>query len=108
MQLVSESGTQPSLQEQIIVLKGRLLTTVQTEVRWQGERAWQGLPHLSSRQAVSSGQSPSVRHSGSGSPMVGSVGVQDTKGFPTHPGGQVHLALWLFTLQVAEGAQGFS
>jgi len=54
------SGTQPSLQEQIIVLKGRLFTTVQMAVTSQGERDRQGFSQRSFRQAVSSGQSPST------------------------------------------------
>ena len=36
------------------------------------------------------------------------MGEHLTSGLPTQPGGQVHLALWLLTLQVAEAAQGFS
>jgi hypothetical protein len=43
-----------------LVLNGTLLTTVQMAVTSQGERARQGFSHLSFRQAVSSGQSPST------------------------------------------------
>jgi hypothetical protein len=109
LQLVSVSGTQPSLQEQIIVLKGRLFTTEQMAVTSQGERAMHGFSHLSLRQAVLSGQSPSTLHSGSGSGTDGdSLGEQETSGFPTQPGGHVHLAIWFCTVHVAEGAHGFS
>ena len=60
LHLVWVSGTQPSLQEQIMVLKGRLLTTVQMAVWSHGEREKHGFSQRSFRHAVSSGQSPST------------------------------------------------
>ena len=108
-QLVSVSGTQPSLHAQIMVRNGRLLTTVHMAVTWQGDSERHGFSHRSLRQAVSSGQSPSTRHSGSGSGTEGaSLGEQETSGLPTQPGGHMHLALWFCTEQVADGAHGFS
>ena len=36
-----------------------------------------------------------------------SRGLQSVRGDPMYPSGHVHFGLWLITLQIALGAQGF-
>jgi hypothetical protein len=85
-QLLSVSGIQPSLQEQIIVLKGTVSTTEQMAVLAQGLSSKQGFLHLWSRQARPDGQSESTWHSSSVSTgRGGPLGEQATNGLPTSP-----------------------
>ena len=86
-QLLSVSGTQPSLHEQIMVLNGTVSTTEQMAELAHGFSSKQGFLHLCSRQARPDGQSESTWHSSSDSTGKGGpLGEQATRGLPTWPG----------------------
>jgi len=108
-QLLSVSGIQPSLHEQIMVLKGTVSTTEQIAVEAHGFSSKQGFLQDFSRQARPEGQSESIVHSGSLSTGKGSFcAEQDTSGLPTSPFGQAQEATWFTVVQMAVGAHTLS